>query len=351
MRLVHLFSPVASRTVWCLLPLLLAACSSSPLAPARSEHAPAHPVKRTENAKGMPVSPPAGSGRGGYYLDDGPGENIPPNLTDIPDAEPRVEPYIKGPNKPYSVFGKAYAPLTDATTPFKQRGTGTWYGKKFNGQKTASGEFYDMYKMTAAHPTLPLPSYARVTNLKTGAQVIVRVNDRGPFHSSRIIDLSYTAALKLGYIGSGSSQLEVERILPEEITRMAAARQAGQPAAVVTGPVEVSGPSSATALPPAESQMQAIAASAAQDAASASAPGLASGFYLQFGAYSQEANAQTARAALMKSLWDLVPSLEAVQVNGLYRLFAGPYISRAAAQEATQLVLQRTNTTAFIIEK
>src|SRR6185437_9246708 len=104
-------------------------------------------------------------------------------------------------------------------------------------------ELYDMYKLTAAHPTLPIPSYARVTNLTNGKQVIVRINDRGPFHSDRIIDLSYTAALKLGYLGSGSSQLEVERLLPDDIARINAARQsapqvsASAPTMPMTAPV------------------------------------------------------------------------------------------------------------------
>ena len=158
---------------------------------------------------------------GGYYLDDGPDERIPEGLLDTPDAEPRIEPYAKGPSRPYTIFDQTYVPITD-NRPFVQRGIGSWYGKKFHGQRTASGEIYDMYKMTAAHPTLPIPCYVRVTNLRNGKQVIVRINDRGPFHSSRIIDLSYTAALKLGYVQNGSSELEVERLLPEEIKRMQA---------------------------------------------------------------------------------------------------------------------------------
>ena len=98
---------------------------------------------------------PAGSGRGGYYKDDGPGDNPPANLRDVPDAEVRNEPYSTRSNRPYVVFGKTYTPITD-NEPFKQKGTGTWYGKKFHGQRTSSGEIYDMYKMTAAHPTLPI---------------------------------------------------------------------------------------------------------------------------------------------------------------------------------------------------
>src|SRR5690606_3230661 len=137
---------------------------------------------------------------GGYYKDDGPGTDIPANIEAIPDAVPRIEVHSRANFRPYVVFGKKYFPVSDEA-PFRQQGTASWYGRKFHGQKTANGETYDMYGMTAAHPTLPLPSYARVTHAGTGKSVIVRVNDRGPFHSSRIIDLSYVAAAKLGLIG------------------------------------------------------------------------------------------------------------------------------------------------------
>lgn len=153
-------------------------------------------------------------------MDDGPEDCEPDGLLDVQDAIPKVEPYVKGTLKPYTRLGKTYKPITD-NRPYKERGIGSWYGKRFIKNKTASGELYDMYKMTAAHPTLPIPSYVRVTNLSNGKQVIVRVNDRGPFLHGRIIDLSYTAAKKLGYLGKGSGLLEVERLLPDEIERLA----------------------------------------------------------------------------------------------------------------------------------
>jgi rare lipoprotein A len=151
--------------------------------------------------------------KGGYYKDDGPGANPPGNLASIADATPRVEPLNKFANRPYEVFGKKYVPLA-SVQPFKQRGVASWYGKRFHGQKTSSGETYDMYAMTAAHPTLPIPSYARVTSVKTGRQVVVRINDRGPFHGGRIIDLSYAAAYRLGLIGEGSGEVEIQSIVP-----------------------------------------------------------------------------------------------------------------------------------------
>jgi rare lipoprotein A len=167
---------------------------------------------------GCSSSPPQRPG--GYYKDDGPHANPPANLAAIPDAVPISEPLHKYANRPYEVFGKKYTPMA-ALQPFRQRGMASWYGKKFHGQKTSSGEVYDMYKMTAAHPTLPIPSYARVTHVGNGKSVVVRINDRGPFHANRVIDLSYAAAYKLGYIGAGSAQVEVEAVLPGQPSRRA----------------------------------------------------------------------------------------------------------------------------------
>ena len=149
---------------------------------------------------------------GGYYKDDGPGGRV-PDLAAIPDAVPRAEPLNRYANRPYERLGKRYVPLTRVGA-FQQRGVATWYGRRFQGGSTSSGESYDMYKMTAAHPILPIPSYARVTNLANGRTVIVRINDRGPFHAERIIDLSYAAAYKLGYVNAGSARVLVEQIVP-----------------------------------------------------------------------------------------------------------------------------------------
>jgi len=151
--------------------------------------------------------------RGGYYKDDGPAERPPAHLDRIADAVPRAEPLHRFANRPYKALGKEYVPMT-SLQPFRQRGLASWYGKRYHGQKTSSGEIYDMYAMTAAHPTLPIPSYARVTNTRNGKSVVVRVNDRGPFRPPRIIDLSYVAAHKLGFIQTGEVDVEVESIVP-----------------------------------------------------------------------------------------------------------------------------------------
>lgn len=130
----------------------------------------------------------------------------------LPDAVPRSEPITAAGNKsPYTVLGKTYHIVLNPKG-FVQEGTASWYGKKFHGKRTSNGEIYDMHQMTAAHTQLPIPSYARVTNLENGRQVVVRVNDRGPFHSTRIIDLSYAAAMKLGYANQGTVRVRVEAI-------------------------------------------------------------------------------------------------------------------------------------------
>jgi rare lipoprotein A len=166
----------------CLTLILLAGCSSSP---------------RISRQDGVSANLPS-----------------PEEIARIPDATPRAEPASPyGNPESYVVFGKRYHPLKDGRG-YDERGIASWYGSKFHGQRTSSGEPYDMFAMTAAHKTLPLPCYARVTNLKNNRSVIVKINDRGPFHDNRLIDLSYTAAWKLGIIGEGTGLVEVSAIDP-----------------------------------------------------------------------------------------------------------------------------------------
>jgi rare lipoprotein A len=166
------------------------------------------------SACGLFGSKPSGApGMGKYYLDDGPPDSVPGGLDNTPDAVPREEPFHKFANRPYTVFGVTYVPVVNKERTV-QRGIASWYGKKFHGQKTSSGEIYDMFAMTAAHKTLPLPTYVRVTNLANRKSVVVKVNDRGPFHQGRIIDLSYAAATRLGILGQGSADVEVEALDP-----------------------------------------------------------------------------------------------------------------------------------------
>jgi rare lipoprotein A len=168
--------------------------------------------------------------RGGYYQDDGPHAAPPVDVSRVPDAVPRAEPIGPRGNRPYAVFGRTYHPLRDAAG-YRERGIASWYGKKFHGRDTSSGEPYDMYAMTAAHKTLPLPSYVQVRNLSNGRTVVVRVNDRGPFKHDRLIDLSYAAAARLGIVGTGTGLVEVTAIHADTppAPRLAAAPANGPP--------------------------------------------------------------------------------------------------------------------------
>ncbi|WP_338880356.1 septal ring lytic transglycosylase RlpA family protein [Achromobacter veterisilvae] len=283
-----------------------------------------------------------GRKKGGYYKDDGPDANPPANLDQVPDAVPKVEPYASGANRPYVVFGQRYVPDTSGQ-PYKKRGTASWYGKKFHGNSTSIGEAYDMYSMTAAHTTLPLPSYARVTSLVNGKTVVVRVNDRGPFHSDRIMDLSYVAAYKLGIIGPGSGQVVVEAIPPDEIRRLASQ---GAPAAA---PPE---PASATGSAPVSAPVAAVPVALTAEPLPAPAPGSApvrqsaaggpGNVYLQVGAFSQPANAQSLVSRINTQLGaEGAPPASMEQSNNLYRVKIGPYPDRQSALNAVPLVSDR----------
>ena len=140
----------------------------------------------------------------------------PPGLALLPDPEVRADPQSRYGNNPYEVFGQRYEVLESAVG-YDQEGLASWYGQKFHGHTTSSGEIYDMYKLTAAHRRLPIPSYARVTNRQNGKATIVRINDRGPFHPSRIIDLSYASAVKLGFENVGTARVHVESLLPGDL--------------------------------------------------------------------------------------------------------------------------------------
>ena len=149
-----------------------------------------------------------------FVSQDSAPRNPPSDLSSIPNAVPKVEPVTKAGNPgSYVIRGKRYY-VKKSSKGFVQRGIASWYGTKFHGRKTSNGERYDMYAMTAAHKTLPIPAYVEVTNLRNGRKIIVRVNDRGPFESNRIIDLSYTAAHKLGILGKGTGLVEIRAIDP-----------------------------------------------------------------------------------------------------------------------------------------
>jgi len=258
-------------------------------------------------------APKAPPGKPAYYSDDGPPESVPAELAAIPDAVPSDEPYHRFANRPYTVFGRSYAPAVN-DDPMKERGLASWYGRMFHGRKTASGEVYDMFAMTAAHKTLPIPSFARVTNLKSGRAVVVRVNDRGPFHEGRVIDLSYAAAVKLGIAGPGSGPVEVERVFARDAQRLASAPPSA-PAPVST----------ATRLVEAEPPRQAEVSSPIVTPEPA-------GLYLQLGAFSSVDNAESFRERLARELPWLLEPIQVAAAAGLHRVRLGPYKTREEAQ-------------------
>lgn len=261
-----------------LLALGLAACGSNPPAPVKPA--------------------PSAAKSGGYYLDDGPPANPPPDLDAVPDAVPRNEPRHRYANRTYVALGKTYTPHNDRVA-YSEVGTASWYGRRFHGRKTASGEPYDMYAMTAAHPTLPIPSYARVTALATGKSVVVRINDRGPFHSDRIIDLSYTAAHKLGFLGHGSARVRVERIDPE----------AGHPENGA----------------PAREQ------------------------FLQLGAFSSVDNARALLERVRAALGLSADRAHVIVADALHRVRIGPYASATAAHADRETVRARLDLDAVLV--
>lgn len=260
--------------------LALAGCSSTP------------PAKQASN----PTAPQGG----GYYLDDGPEATPPANLDAVPDAVPRVEPLHRFANRTYIALGNTYTPQTTRRT-HSEEGLASWYGRRFHGKKTASGEPYDMYAMTAAHPTLPIPSYARVTALDSGKSVVVRINDRGPFHSKRVIDLSYTAAHKLGYLKRGSTRVRVESLDP-----------------------------------------------AAYDTQGET---LMEGVYLQVGAFSSADNARQLMDRLTREL-ELDASRARLVMNGsLHRVQLGPYPSDDAAHSDRARVRERLDLNSVLVRR
>jgi len=370
---------------------VLAACQTQPTAPSGPGN-----VSRL---------PPGNSQR------DGPEARPPPDLDKVPDAVPQIENIRKGgPNKPYEIAGNTYTPLTDDRA-LTEKGLASWYGKKFHGHRTASGEAYNMYAMTAAHKTLPIPSYARVRNPANGKEVIVRVNDRGPFSPGRVIDLSYTAALKLGVL-NGVAPVEVTRITDDDIrSGLAMRKPADKPVVVAVGDLDrpVAAPRAKPAADPVvaaapdvlkpaagvdagvmtSTQSPAITsadlgAAAATDAASAvpgpvttvretvvatataaSAAPMPSrpdeqaradttagiGWWLQLGAFKKRDGALEFQRKLIDEQPWLAPLLAVFTDHGLNKLQAGPYVTRDDARSAAEHVRSALQLVPTIVEK
>lgn len=291
---------------------LLAACSSAPLKKT-AQTAPASSTKKTTTKvnpitrlppQTLPVPklsdmPAFGSDEFNRIKDVAP--DSPPDVSQVPDAIPVAEPRSPYGNKsPYKALGETYKVMEDARG-FTQTGKASWYGKKFHGLRTSSGEKYNMYKMTAAHTTLPIPTYVRVTNLANDKSVIVKVNDRGPFHSERIMDLSYAAAARLDYLKTGTANVRIEVVTADEFR--------GKPAKT-------------------DKKEKTVA-----DDSSADATGTR--LFVQVGAFSARGNA----TALQGKLADLINSPIVVirdenSSNGISRVRIGPFSSQEEAEQA-----------------
>ncbi|SFN93673.1 rare lipoprotein A [Formivibrio citricus] len=317
---------MAKKTAACLATALLAACSSTPRQSAPvvvstgSKPATSPAISGQPSPYSCSYNPPAGA-RGNFYKDDGPLE-LPGTLEFVPEPLPRTEPLHRWANNPYTVLGQKFIPLK---TPgeWTERGIGSWYGRKFHGQKTSSGETYDMFGMTAAHPTLPIPSYARVTHLKNGRSVVVRINDRGPFLKGRIIDLSFLAACRLGYAGNGSAELEVVSLLPGEKTPASAAISSSAPSTAITAPAE--------------------------PVLQAAVPARPGSVFLQLGAFSSRSNAESFHAHLARELDEAQANRLAIQEAGtIYRVRLGPFPDRATALAMAEKLTGQKNLPAVI---
>jgi rare lipoprotein A len=369
--------------------LVLAGCSTPPAGRVDGARAPAGAGPQgAADARPAPVWPPP--------LTDGPPADPPPDLARQPDPEPTIEPLrTGGPNKPYELFGQRYVPLP-GDVPFEQAGLASWYGRKFHGRRTANGELFDMYALTAAHPTLPLPSWALVRNPRNGREVVVRVNDRGPFGNDRIVDLSYAAAVKLG-VERGVAPVQLRRITHDEIrtgrwreggTAMAAAggpapagagsspvgAQAAPPAigpaaaepvapgrapgatvavassdrrdATAPAPIPASAPAAAaeppvtaiTAIAPGAAAAAPAAGAVVEAPSAAAAAARSGGFWVQLGAFARHEGALDLRAQLARELAWLEHALTVRSDRRLYRVQAGPFPTRAEAHGIAERV-------------
>ena len=287
---------------------------------------------------------------GGYYLDDGPGDNPPKDIDSIPNAIPKNEPYLERANKPYKALGATYKPMT-SWQPYKERGVASWYGKRYHGRKTSSGEVYDMYSMSAAHTTLPLPSYAKVTNPANGRFVIVRVNDRGPFKSSRIIDLSYAAAYQLRFASTGSTLVEVEAIDPKNAASYTQATQTLATESIQTHAVAVPAQQTVTNVQTGPQSNTQVTTTITRTSQEANTTPSTLQYFVQAGAFKSAANAELLSKRIQAL--EIAPNagINNVYNNGLYRLKLGPYDSKSDADLTAAKIRRELNLPAIIVNQ
>lgn len=356
-------TPVAMfhRAGFLLAPLLVALSFSAPIGALASDSASLMPEVSARS--GLKLPPPAALA-GGRFKFDGEPEAADGELPDQP-AEVAPRPVHKVDKSEYALP----TTLPGSGSLFREKGVASWYGKMFHGRKTSSGDTYDMYAMTAAHPSLPIPSYVRVTNLNNGRSAVVRVNDRGPFHPGRIIDLSYAAAYKLGYADQGHASVEVALVLPEDVAlvlpvrpvppvrkarpappqAIAAVRQ--QPAPV-SAAVEVLRP----AVPevPVVSSAQPVAVPAVAPVVALAGKGperAASQVFLQLGSFPSLPNAESFKAFVESELKWLRESVLVLSSEGKYRLHIGPFPSAVEARSMAERIAGTLKLKPFVVQR
>ena len=269
------------------------------------------------------VTTPSKKG-GGYYLDDGPGDHPPENIDAIPDATPKVEPFNARANQPYIALDNKYIPMT-SFYPYKERGVASWYGKRYHGKKTSIGEYYDMYSMTGAHTTLPIPCYVRVTNTENGKSVIVRINDRGPFKKDRVIDLSFAAAYKLRLSDKGSGPVEVELIDPRQFSALKKTSD------VITEKIK---------------EKEVTPTQVKTEETIANEP-----LYIQAGAFKNEKNADLLLKQLSEMKLENTPPFKKQFSEDLFHVVIGPFNSKNEATNIADLIKSKIKISIFVIAK
>ena len=269
------------------------------------------------------VTTPSKKG-GGYYLDDGPGDHPPENIDAIPDATPKVEPLNARANQPYIALDNKYIPMT-SFYPYKERGVASWYGKRYHGKKTSIGEYYDMYSMTGAHTTLPIPCYVRVTNTENGKSVIVRINDRGPFKKDRVIDLSFAAAYKLRLSDKGSGPVEVELIDPRQFSALKKTPD------VITEKIK---------------EKEVTPTQVKTEETIANEP-----LYIQAGAFKNEKNADLLLKQLSEMKLENTPPFKKQFSEDLFHVVIGPFNSKNEATNIADLIKSKIKISIFVIAK
>lgn len=351
------------KTILILCISLLASCGGAPVT--KPETKPSTAVN--PNAAQIPATkaiPPvtkndansntAKPGSGGYYLDDGPGDNAPTDIDNIPDAKLKSETPLVRANKPYSALGKKYTPTTKYM-PYKKQGIASWYGKRFHGRKTSNGEIYDMYGMTGAHTTLPLPSYVKVTNPANGRSVVIRLNDRGPFKHGRLIDLSYAAAHKLRLISQGSGLVEVEAI---DTSAEALLKNSDSPIpnnstdlvqdALTENTTAQSVPVASLMKTNYEVKLVDDVTPSASTATSPTINNMNLTYFVQAGAFKNEINGELLQKKIQALALAENVGVANVYNNGLYRVKLGPYMSKYEADASAANIRKQLNAAAIV---